>query len=67
MPAPISVDQHLERILAAVQPLPPYDQPLVEALGLPVCESICRILFDGADARAVVRELMAQPPQAEFD
>ncbi|HET7690106.1 MAG TPA: gephyrin-like molybdotransferase Glp [Nocardioidaceae bacterium] len=40
MPAPISVDQHLERILAAIEPLPPYDQPLIEALGLPVCENI---------------------------
>jgi glycerol-3-phosphate dehydrogenase (NAD(P)+) len=36
-------------------------------LNLPVCESICRILFDGADAREVVRELMARPPQAEFE
>ncbi len=36
----ISVDQHLERILEAIKPLPPYDQPLLEALGLPVCESI---------------------------
>jgi glycerol-3-phosphate dehydrogenase (NAD(P)+) len=36
-------------------------------LNLPVCESICRILFDGADAREVVRELMAKPPQAEFE
>ncbi|HSV37726.1 MAG TPA: gephyrin-like molybdotransferase Glp [Nocardioidaceae bacterium] len=40
MAEPISVDQHLERILNAIQPLPPYDQPLIEALGLPVCESI---------------------------
>ncbi|MET0281170.1 MAG: NAD(P)H-dependent glycerol-3-phosphate dehydrogenase [Steroidobacteraceae bacterium] len=36
-------------------------------LDLPVCESICRILFDGASGREVVRELMARPPQAEFD
>jgi glycerol-3-phosphate dehydrogenase (NAD(P)+) len=36
-------------------------------LDLPVCEGICRILFDGADARTVVRDLMAQPPQAEFE
>jgi glycerol-3-phosphate dehydrogenase (NAD(P)+) len=36
-------------------------------LDLPVCEGICRILFDGADARAVVRDLMAQPPRAEFE
>jgi len=40
MGEPISVDQHLERILGAIQPLPPYDQPLIEALGLPVCENI---------------------------
>jgi glycerol-3-phosphate dehydrogenase (NAD(P)+) len=36
-------------------------------LQLPICECICRILFDGADAREVLRELMAQPPEAEFD
>jgi molybdopterin molybdotransferase len=40
MADPISVDQHLERILTAISPLPPYDQPLIEALGLPVCEDI---------------------------
>jgi len=36
-------------------------------LDLPVCEGICRILFDGAAAGDVMRELMARPPQAEFD
>jgi glycerol-3-phosphate dehydrogenase (NAD(P)+) len=36
-------------------------------LDLPICEGICRILFDGASARDVVRELMARPPQAEFE
>lgn len=36
-------------------------------LSLPVCECIFRILFDGADARQVMRELMAQPPESEFD
>jgi glycerol-3-phosphate dehydrogenase (NAD(P)+) len=36
-------------------------------LDLPVCEGICRILFDGANAGDVVRELMARPPQAEFE
>jgi molybdopterin molybdotransferase len=35
-----SVDEHVERILGSLQPLPPYDQPLLEALGLPVCESV---------------------------
>jgi molybdopterin molybdotransferase len=36
----VSVDEHVERILEAVDPLPPYDQPLLEALGLPICEDI---------------------------
>jgi glycerol-3-phosphate dehydrogenase (NAD(P)+) len=36
-------------------------------LDLPICEGICRILFDGAGAGDVVRELMAHPPQAEFE
>lgn len=36
-------------------------------LDLPICEGICRILFDGANAREVVRDLMARPPQAEFE
>jgi glycerol-3-phosphate dehydrogenase (NAD(P)+) len=36
-------------------------------LDLPICEGLCRILFDGADAREVVRELMARPSQAEFE
>jgi molybdopterin molybdotransferase len=48
MPAPTSfpstrpstVEEHLERILESLTPLPPYDQPLLEALGLPVCEDI---------------------------
>jgi len=35
-----SVDEHVERIVEAIDPLPPYDQPLLEALGLPVCEDI---------------------------
>ncbi len=35
-----SVDEHLSKILDVVRPLPPYDQPLLEALGLPVCEDI---------------------------
>lgn len=35
-----SVDEHVERILDALVPLPPYNQPLLEAHGLPVCEDI---------------------------
>ncbi len=36
----VSVDEHLERILETLTPLQPYDQPLLDALGLPVCEDI---------------------------
>lgn len=36
-------------------------------LDMPICEGLCRILFDGANARDVVQELMARPPQAEFE
>ncbi|MEP6815140.1 MAG: gephyrin-like molybdotransferase Glp [Marmoricola sp.] len=39
-PAPIPVDQHLKRILDAIDPLPPYDQPLLEAMGLPIAEDV---------------------------
>ena len=34
------MDQHVERIVESLVPFHPYDQPLLEALGLPVCESI---------------------------
>jgi molybdopterin molybdotransferase len=37
---PVSVEDHVARILAAVRPLPPFDQPLLEAVGLPVCEDV---------------------------
>src|SRR6187397_2205245 len=35
-----SVEEHLNKILDLVQPLPPYEQPLLEALGLPICEDV---------------------------
>ena len=35
-----TVDEHVERIIESLEPLHPYDQPLLEALGLPVCENI---------------------------
>jgi len=35
-----TVDEHVERIVSALEPLPPYDQPLLEALGLPACEDL---------------------------
>jgi molybdopterin molybdotransferase len=56
----VSVEEHVHRILEAVEPLPPFDQPLLEALGSPVCEAIASPLdlpgFDnsGMDGYAVV-------------
>jgi molybdopterin molybdotransferase len=34
------VDEHLEVVLGRVQPLPAFDQPLLEALGLVLCEDV---------------------------
>jgi molybdopterin molybdotransferase len=36
----LSVDDHLARILEAIEPLSAYPQPLMEALGLPVAEDV---------------------------
>jgi molybdopterin molybdotransferase len=35
-----SVDEHLERILDAIVPLRPYEQPVSDVLGLPLCEDV---------------------------
>ena len=35
-----SVEDHLTQILELVEPLPPYEQPLLEAIGLPICQDI---------------------------
>jgi molybdopterin molybdotransferase len=38
--APLPVAEHVARVLDAVEPLPVFDQPLLEALGLPVAEDV---------------------------
>jgi len=35
-----SVDEHLQAVLERVAPLPPFEQPLLDALGLVLCEDI---------------------------
>ena len=35
-----SVEEHLGLILERIRPLPPYDQPLLEAIGLPICSDV---------------------------
>src|SRR3954447_4822305 len=67
----VSVEEHVARILEAVEPLPPYDQPLLEALGLPVCEEVAAPMdlpaFDnsGMDGYAVVAEDVAAATDPE--
>jgi molybdopterin molybdotransferase len=39
-PGVVSVDEHLARILEAIEPLPAFPQPLMDALGLPVAEDV---------------------------
>ena len=36
----VSVEEHRERLLAAIHPLPAFDQPLLEALGLAAAEDV---------------------------
>jgi molybdopterin molybdotransferase len=40
MPDPISVDEHLARILDSIEPLPDFPQPLMETLGLSAAEDV---------------------------
>jgi molybdopterin molybdotransferase len=35
-----SVDEHLDAVLGRVVPLPPFEQPLMDALGLVLCEDV---------------------------
>src|SRR6478609_940101 len=36
----VSVEEHRDRILAAIEPLPAFDQPLMEAFGLAAAEDV---------------------------
>ncbi|WP_148571648.1 gephyrin-like molybdotransferase Glp [Nocardioides caldifontis] len=36
----VTVEQHVARVLEAVEPLPPFEQPLLEAVGLPITEQV---------------------------
>jgi molybdopterin molybdotransferase len=61
----VTVEDHLARVLAGVEPLPPYEQPLLEALGLPLCGRVEAPMdlpaFDnsGMDGYAVVADDVA--------
>jgi molybdopterin molybdotransferase len=38
--APVSVEEHRDRVLSAITPLPAFDQPLMEAFGLAAAEDV---------------------------
>jgi molybdopterin molybdotransferase len=40
MPDPISVDEHLARIIDSIEPLPDFPQPLMETMGLSAAEDV---------------------------
>jgi molybdopterin molybdotransferase len=40
MPEPLSVEEHLARILDAIEPLPDFPQPLMETMGLAAAENV---------------------------
>jgi molybdopterin molybdotransferase len=67
----VTVEEHVARVLGAIEPLPPYDQPLLEALGLPVCDRIVAPMdlpaFDnsGMDGYAVAYADVAGASEAE--
>jgi molybdopterin molybdotransferase len=49
-----SVDEHLEAVLGRVRPLPPFEQPLMDALGLVLCEDVVsQVSLPGFDNSAM--------------
>ena len=64
------VDEHLKRILDAIDTLPAYDQPLLEVMGLPIAEDVMAPLplpaFDnsGMDGYAVVHRDVAEASES---
>jgi len=50
----VSVEEHRERLLAAIHPLPAFDQPLMEALGLAAAEDVhASVALPGFDNSAM--------------
>jgi molybdopterin molybdotransferase len=50
----ISVEEHRDRILATIEPLPPFDQPLMEAFGLAAAEDVhASVALPGFDNSAM--------------
>jgi molybdopterin molybdotransferase len=52
--APVSVEEHRDRVLSAITPLPAYDQPLMEAFGLAAAEDVrATVALPGFDNSAM--------------
>ncbi len=50
----VSVEDHRDRILAAIEPLPAFDQPLMEAFGLAAAEDVhASVALPGFDNSAM--------------
>ncbi len=66
-----TVQEHVDRIVFSIEPLAPYDQPLLEAIGLPVCETVSAAIdlpsFDNSamDGYAVYAEDVASATTEE--
>jgi molybdopterin molybdotransferase len=59
--APVSVEEHRERILSAIDPLPAFDQPLMEAVGLAAAEDVrAAVALPGFDNSAMDGYAVAQ-------
>src|SRR5680860_222727 len=39
-PGPLPVEEYLERMLSRIEPMQPFEHPLMDAIGLPVAEDI---------------------------
>jgi molybdopterin molybdotransferase len=69
--APRSVDEHVTRILDSLTALPPYEQPLLETVGLPLCEvvrsplALPRFVNSAMDGYAVRRADVASASRSE--
>ena len=50
----VSVEEHRDRVLAAIRPLPAFDQPLMEAFGLSAAEDVhAEVALPGFDNSAM--------------
>ncbi len=67
----LPVEDYLERVLSRIEPMQPFEHPLMDAIGLPVAEDVLAPVslpvFDnsGMDGYAVAFRDVAEPPPYE--